>query len=220
MHIQCTNGTPIVDTLDHLPPLPLLIDYSGTITKQDELGIYHALRLHDRVHHIHLRNLPPSIFYKCLAHMDAHFPILDHLALWFATDKFTTHALPKAFQAPNLRHLTLPGIGQPKRLRLLTSAVSLITLGLRNIQASSYFRPRLLVARLSSLPQLEELSIQFSIPIPRPSTEMELLGDKATPVTLPNLKKLWFLGVSGYLESFVAQIRVPLLMQLDITLFN
>jgi hypothetical protein len=23
MHILCTNGTPIVDTLDHLPPLPL-----------------------------------------------------------------------------------------------------------------------------------------------------------------------------------------------------
>ena len=57
-----------------------------------------------------------------------------------------------------------------------------------NIRASGYFRPRLLVARLQSLPQLEELSIGFSIPIPRPSAERELLGEQGTPVTLPNLK--------------------------------
>ena len=224
MSIECTNGTPIVDTLVHLPPLPLSIHYDFPITKRDELGIYHALQLHDRVWYIHLRDLPPSIFHKCLAYMDAHFPILTYLlaylALRFATDKTTSLALPKAFLAPNLLNLTLPGIGQPKRLRLLTSTVSLVTLDLWIIQASSYFRPRLLVARLSSLPQLEELSIQFSIPIPRPSAERELLGEQRTPVTLRNLKSLEFQGVSTYLESFVAQIRAPLLKQLWITLFN
>jgi hypothetical protein len=60
--------------------------------------------------------------------------------------------LPKAFLAPNLRHLALPGISPPKRLRLLTSTVSLVTLKLSNIQTSSYFRPRLLVARLRPSP--------------------------------------------------------------------
>ena len=103
---------------------------------------------------------------------------------------------------------------------MLTSTVSLVTLTLSNIQTSSYFRPRLLVARLQSLPLLEELTIGFSIPIPRPSTERELLGENGAPTTLPNLKTLSFYGVGAYLESLVAQIRAPLLEQLEIWLFN
>ena len=219
MHIHCTHGTPIADTLDYLPPLPLLINYSETITKQDELGLYHALRLHDHVLYIDLY-LPPSILHKCPVLMDGPFPILEHLSLWSAAEKITTLTLPKAFLAPNLRHLDIPGITPLRRLRLLTSTVSLVTLMLRDIQASSYLRPRLLVARIGSLPQLEELSIQFSAPIPRPSVEMELLGEKGTPVILPNLKTLKFRGVSAYLESLVAQIMTPLLERLDITFFN
>ena len=219
MHIRCTNGTPILDRLDHLPPLPLVVDYRYTIAEQDELGIYHALRLRDRVRIVHLR-LPPLILHKCLVLMDQHFTILEDLSLSFADDKIKTLTLPKAFLAPNLRRLDLPGIGLPKRLRVLTSTDSLVTLMLLNIQASGYFRPRLLVARLGSLPQLEELSIGFSIPIPRPSAERELLGEERTPVALPNLKTLVFQGVSAYLESLIAQIRAPLLKRLDITLFN
>ena len=219
MHIQCTNGTPILDTLDHLPPLPLLIKYTNTMTEEDEFGICHALRLHDRVRHISL-HLPPSTLHKCLVLMDNHFPMLEHLSLSFTVDKITTLSLPKAFLAPNLHHLAIPGIKPLKRLRVLASTVSLVKVVLWNIQASSYFRPRLLVARLQSLPQLEELSIGFSIPIPRPSSERELLGEEGTPVMLPKLKYLRFRGVSLYLESLVAQISALLLERLDITLFN
>jgi hypothetical protein len=57
MHIEYTNGN-LVDTLDHLPPLPLFVNYnisnyipySDTMMEQfernrrDELGIHHALR--------------------------------------------------------------------------------------------------------------------------------------------------------------------------------
>jgi hypothetical protein len=218
MHIHCTNGTG-VDTLDHLPPLPLLLDYRSTLTGEVELlGIFLALQLHDRVRHIYLQ-LWPSILHKCLMLMADHFPILEDLTL-MSTDPLTPLTLPKAFLAPNLRHLTLSGIGLPKRLRLLTSTTSLVTLNLWDIQASSYFRPRLIVARIRSLPQLEELHISFSVPIPRPSTERELLGEQGTPVTLPNLNTLEFQGVSVYLESFIAQIRAPGLKRLGITLFN
>ena len=73
---------------------------------------------------------------------------------------------------------------------------------------------------LRSLPQLEELSIGFSIPLPRPSAERELLHELEAPVTLPVLKHLTFRGVGAYLDSFLAQIRAPLLEQLGITLFN
>jgi hypothetical protein len=221
MHIICTIGTPIVDTLDHLPPLPLFVDYRATttISGQDKLGIYHALLLRDRVRRIDL-HLLPSILQESLVLMDKPFPKLEHLSLSFPVDKITTLTLPtNTFLAPNLRHLALLGIRLPKRLQFLSSTVSLVTLELTNIGASGYFRPRLLVARLQSLPHLEKLSIGFSIPIPRPSAERELLGKQGTPVTLPNLKNLKFKGVSAYLERLVAQIRVPLLERLNITLF-
>jgi len=219
MHIHCTNGTPIVDTLDHIPPLQLRVDYSNTLTRQDELGICQALRLHDRVRYLYL-DLEPSILHKCLMLMVEHFPILEDLTLTSVVNSLIPLTLSKAFLAPNLRRLSLSGISLPKRLRLLTSTISLVTLKLWAIQASSYFRPRLLVARLRSLPQLEKLHIGFSAPIPRPSTKRELLGEQGTPVTLPSLKTLMFKGVSVYLESFIAQIRAPVLKWLDITFFN
>ncbi|KAN0133879.1 hypothetical protein V8E53_008311 [Lactarius tabidus] len=222
MHIRCTNGTPVVDTLDHLPPLPLFVDYvytDATMTEKAELGIYHTLQLHDRVRHISLR-LPPSILHKVLVLMDQHFPILDHLSLSLAAESSITLTLPQAFRAPNVRYIALPSIRPPGILRFLTSTVSVVTLELTNIKTSSYFRPRVLVARLQSLPQLQDLFIHFSIPIPRPSTERELLGEQRAPVTLPSLKNLWFKGAGAYLESLVAQIGVPHLEQLHITLFN
>ena len=215
----------MVDTLDHLPPLPLFIRYHDKsitgLTERDELGIYHVLRLHGRVRHLELALLP-SILHKAVVLMDGRFPILEHLSLSFAStiESGLPLTLPKNFLAPNLRHLDLPSISPPKRLRVLTSTVSLVKLVLSNIRTASYFRPRLLVARLSSLPQLEELFIGFSIPIPRPSTERELLGEQGTPVTLPSLTDLQFEGVGAYLESFVAQIMAPHLEQLGITLFN
>jgi len=152
--------------------------------------------------------------------MDEPFPALEHFSLSFTVDKIITLTLPKTFLAPNLRHLVLLGIRLPKRLRLLSSTVSLVTLVLTNIRASGYIRPRLLVARLQSLLRLEELYIGFSVPIPRPSAEGELLGKQGTPVTLPNLKNLTFRGVGAYLECLIAQIRAPLLERLVITLFN
>ena len=228
MHIKCTNGTPTLDTLDHLPPLPLFIDYWYTmrgvsiLTEKDELGIYHALRLHERIYHIDLI-LPPSILHKIFLQLDGHFPILEHLSLTFSAPTIDANLpprLPKGFLAPNLHQLSLPGISPPRRLRVFTSTVSLVTLELRNIQTSSYFRPRLLVARLSFLPLLEALCIEFSAPIPRPSTERELLGEKGAPVKPPCLTKLEFRGVGAYLESLIAQIKVPLLERLWIALFN
>ena len=230
MHIKCTNGSPMVDTLDHLPPLPLFVDYRHTgpgftmLTEQDELGIYNAFRLRDRVCHIDLK-LPPSILHTVVMLMHEHFPILEHLSLSFSANGENSlpltlpTLLPAAFVAPNLQHLALPCINPPRRLQFLTSTVSLVTLELTNIQTSSYFRPRLLVTHLQSLPQLKELYIGFSIPILSPSTEMELLNEQGAPVMLPSLKCLSFRGVSAYLESLVAQIKVPRLEQLGITLF-
>jgi hypothetical protein len=222
MFIRCTNGTPIMDTLAHLPPLPLFIDYQYTtasITPQDQLAIGHALLLRDRVRHLDLQ-LPPSILHTLLPLMSEPFSLLEHLSLSYANRGDPNLILPKTFRTPNLRHLSLVGIDIPKRLRLLTSTISLVTLVLTNIRAPGYFIPRLLAARLHSLPQLEKFSIGFAVPLPRPNAERELLSKRGATVTLPNLKHLAFQGVSAYLECLVAQIRTPLLERLEITLFN
>jgi hypothetical protein len=220
MHIQCTNGTPIVDTLDHLPPLPLLVEYKYTLTKQDELGIYRALRLYDRVREICLILRSP-ILQKFLVLLEEHFPRLERLYL-IPTHGLRTFTLPKAFLAPKLRHITLSGISPCKDMWFLTSTVSLNTLvflGIERFEASSYFRPSLLVARLGSLPHLQELIIWFSIPM-LPESLDQPLGEQGTPITLPSLKTLEFHGFNTYLESLIAQIRAPLLEQLKITLFK
>ncbi|KAH8996487.1 hypothetical protein EDB86DRAFT_2829149 [Lactarius hatsudake] len=116
--------------------------------------------------------------------------------------------LPTTFLALNPRHLTLVlGVDLPKELLLLTSTVSLIILTLTN-------------TRVSALPQLEELSIGFSILLPRPSAERELLVTLETLVTVHTLKRLTFQGTSAHLESLIARHTAPLLEQLSITLFN
>ena len=228
MHIECINGYPIIlDTLDHLPPLPLFICYldeiyTPTLVRLSNLRIYHPLQLHGRLCHIDL-SLRPSMMDEAVMLMDEHFPILKYLSLSYPYPNNPARTLPnfpKGFLSPNLHHLSLPNISPPRRLQFLTSTVSLVMLELHDIQTSSYVRPRVLVARLQTLPLLEHLFIGFSIPIPDPSAEMELLGEERTPVALPSLKIFKFCGVGTYLESLVAQIRVPLLEKLNITLFN
>ncbi|KAH8983456.1 hypothetical protein EDB92DRAFT_1574130 [Lactarius akahatsu] len=223
MHILCTNGSPVLNTLAHLPSLPLVIDYqdeTGTMGAKDELGMSQALQLRDRVRRIVL-SIPPASLHKLIVLMDDSYPILEHLCL-SSTAKGADADLiiPRTFVAPNLCHLDLLGISLPTKLPPLSSTVALVTLTLTNVQSSGYFLPKHLVTRLRFLPQLEELSVGFSIPIPRPSAESELWNAPEPPVTLPVLKRLTFRGVSAYLESLVAQISTPLLEHLGITVFN
>ncbi|KAH8999890.1 hypothetical protein EDB86DRAFT_618187 [Lactarius hatsudake] len=225
MHILCTNGSPVVDTLAHLPSLPLVIDYdhqdaTRSIGTKDELGVSHALQLRDRIRRVVL-SIPPASLHKLLVFMDGSYPILEHLRLSSTAREVDEGIiLPRTFMAPNLRYLNLLGIGLLTKLPPLSFTVALVTLTLTNIQSSGYFLPKHLVTRLRFLPQLEELSVCFSIPIPRPSAESELWNVSETPVTLPALKRLTFRGVSAYLESLVAQISAPLLEHLGITTFN
>ncbi|KAH8986778.1 hypothetical protein EDB86DRAFT_2223078 [Lactarius hatsudake] len=223
-HILCMVSAPMVNMLPLLPPLPLVIDFQSLfISSRDELGISHALRLRNRVRHVDLRILP-SILRKLLVLMDEPFPRLERLSLESSArhDKDTDLMIPKTFLAPNLRHLELHGVNLSNELQLLSSTISLVTLTLTNIGGSGYFLPKHLITRLRSFRQLEELSIDFPIPIPLPHTspESDALDALETPVTLPKLKCFTFGGVSAYLESLVAQIRAPLLERLSIKLFD
>lgn len=220
MYILCTNGSPVVQQLAHLPPIPLVIDYqyaTPTVIAPESWGIFHALQMRDRVRRVVL-HMPTSSLEDLIVIMDEPFPLLEQLTI-SSTTEGTSPKLPETFLAPNLRHLTLSGITLPGELTLL-SIVSVVTLTLTNIQATSYFLPKHLVTHLCSFSQLEELTIGFSTPLPRPSSESELSDALESPVTLPTLRRFTFKGVTAYLDNLVSQIRTPLLEQLSITLFN
>jgi hypothetical protein len=151
--------------------------------------------------------------------MNKLFSILVDLSLLSTTTEETNIILPETLQAPNLRRLSLHGIGLPTGLTLLSSAIALSTLSLTCIGASCYFPPGHLVTRLQGLPHLEELSIGFTIPIPLPSSEEEMLPALIPLVTLPTLRQLTFRGVDIYLDNLIAQINAPILEQLSLTLF-
>jgi hypothetical protein len=152
--------------------------------------------------------------------MNKLFPRLEDLSLLSTTTEEMELILPETLQAPNLRRLALHGIGLPKGLPLLSSAIALSTLSLTDVGASCYFPPGHLITHLQSLPYLEELSIGFAIRIPLPGSEKELLPPPIPPVTLPTLRQLTFRGVDVYLENLVGQINAPLLERLNLTLIS
>ena len=211
-----------MDTLSHLPPLPLIIHYldrTRTITRKDEGNMYLGLQQHDRVRQVVLQ-APSSKLRMWLEPMNKLFPILEELSLLStATDsEKMSQALPELLQAPKLHRLSLHGISLPKGLSLISSTTALSTLSLTHIRESSYVPPGHLLARLQGLPHLEELSIGFAIPIPLPSSEGELLSVPITPVTLPTLRRLKFRGEHDYLNNLIAQINTPLLERLTVSL--
>ena len=217
--LSLTKYSPLMDKLGHLPPIPLIINYSDrtrTMTLQDEGNICLGLKQHDRVHQVNLQS-PSSSFCSWLLQMNQCFSRLVDLSLLSATAEMEEMnlVLPETFQAPNLRRLSLHGIGLPTNLPLLSSAIALSTLSLTHIRAYCYFPPGHLVTQLKSLPHLEELSIGFAI-LPG-----ELLLTSISPVTLvtlPALRRLTFRGMDPYLDSLVAQIDTPLLERLTVTL--
>ena len=223
MSLVLTINSPSINTLLHLPPIPLFI-YSpdhgkgamSVMSRKDEENIRFGLQWVDRVVQVYLRARPSSLR-RCLGQMNQLFPRLGDLSL-LSTSTEENLVLPETFQAPDLRRLALHGIGLSTRSTLKLSAISLSTLSLTHIGASSYLSPGHLVKQLQGLPYLEKLSIGFAIPIPLPSTEGKLLPAPMPPVTLPFLRRLTFRGVGVYLDNLVAQITAPLLERLDLTL--
>ena len=221
MYLRLTNGFPSLNRLRHLPPLPMVIDYSvkpSTFALKDEDNILAGLRQNGRVHRLAL-HAPSSRLQKWLTALDKPFPRLGDLSLLSTTTEETNLVLPETLNAPFLHHLSLQGIGLSKGLSSLSSMITLSTISLTHIRDSCYFSPGHLVTQLRDLLLLEELSIGFANPIPLPSSEAELLPAPIPPVTLPNLGRLTFRGVGVYLDNLVAQINTPLLEQLSLTLF-
>ncbi len=216
--LVCTHGTPVVDMLAHSPPFPLIIDYLGDITAEDEPGILFALEQHDRVRRVRFQ-LPVPKLQQLITATNEEYPILEHLIMRpLIEDNNPILILPDTLQAVHLRHLTLTSFALPIRSRLLTTAAGLVTLNLIIRHPSSYFPPSSLIQWLSYMPQLETLVI-LVLPVRDLDIERQLAH---TPVmtTLPNLRWFGFQGVNAYLEAVVYRLTTPRLEKLQILFFN
>ncbi|KAI0286290.1 hypothetical protein BC826DRAFT_1049368 [Russula brevipes] len=212
--------------LAHSPRLPLTIDYfdsnhDNTGTEEDERGIMLALRHPERVRRIRLRMCEEKL-QRLVTIMDNVFPSLEILVLSSHTPASRSGLpLPKTFRAPQLHHFLLMNfafsIGSP----LLTTAAGIVALWLEDIHPSAYFPPNDLIQQLAHLPHLETLGIGFQSPVPNRDIDRELLLTPiATHVTLPNLRWLFFRGVSAYLEALLPRMTAPRLEKLYIMFFN
>ena len=215
-------GTPVADMLAHSPPFPLVIDFfRHDITAEDEKGIVLALEQRHRIRRIRLE-IPIQNLQKLIVSIDEEYPILEYLTMApLFGDKNLNLKLPVTLRAPHLSHLGLFGFTIPTGSQLLPTAVGLVTLCLATADPSTYFNPFVLLQWITIMPQLKTLVVLFYFPVANHDVERQVsrianLGH----VTLPNLRHLWFRGVSAYLETFVRRISAPRLQKFQILFFQ
>ena len=224
LQLHCTAGTPVMKTLDVWPPLPIVINASGTELFKGKLdtdyvtdNIIAALKHNNRVCQLTLSFIPLE---EVLAAMQQPFPALTLLNLRrherevvpIDADSFLGGSAPPHLQTLKLFEIPIPGL--PK---LLLSATHLVLLELWDIPHSGYISPEAMVTGLSVLTRLENLVIDFKSPQSRPDRRRP---PPRTRALLPVLTELWFKGVTEYLEDVVARIDAPLLDDLNITFFH
>ena len=219
LHLLFTHDTPVADMLAHSPPLPLIIDhFDHGIWAHDRHGIMLALLHRDRVRRIRLTGHIPFIEWLIVA-IDYEFPMLEYLCITLKDN--AALKLPRTFQAPRLRHLVLANLAPSIESPLLSGATGLVTLSLQYVHPSAYFRPNELLQRVSLLPHLETLRVEFHPSVSHRALEHELSHMPNTIyVTLPNLRSFGFGGFSSYLEAFLSQITAPRFEALHIAFFD
>jgi hypothetical protein len=219
LQLLCTSSTPVRETLDVWPLLPIVIRAKG-IKVMD--NIIAALEHNDRIRELELFLVPNSQMEYVLAAMQQPFPTLTRLWLQPKLQGETAPVVPASFlggSAPRLQALRLYDISFLGLPKLLLSATHLVDLDFGRIPHSGYISPEAIVAGLSMLTRLEKLVIGFDSPRSCPDRKSRR-PRPPTRTLLPDLIKLQFKGVSEYLEDLVARINAPLLDNLVITFFH
>ena len=217
LELLCNARTPVRETLDVWPPLPIVILVLSNEMWGDD-SIIAALEHNDRICDIFVSFVPSSQWGNVLEVLQQPFPSLETLQLTFE-DK-ASPVLPDSFlggSAPSLERLLLDHIPFPGLPKLLLSATHLVDLELSTIPHSGYISPEVIVTCLSVLTRLKRIFIGFKSPQSRPDRRRP---PPPTRTLLHILDSLRFRGVSEYLEDLVARIDVPLLKQLEITFFH
>jgi hypothetical protein len=220
LQLCCTEATPVRETLDIWPPLPILVSYYSPIWGMD--NTFAALEHKDRISYLDLNKVPSSHSEKVLETMQHPFPALKFLGLEFSDE--TVPVDPASFlggSAPRLGYLRLGRIPFPGLPNLLLSATHLADLTLLRVPHSGYISPEGMVACLSMLTRLRSLVFGFESPRSRPDrNSRQPPPPTVTRTLLPVLTMLWFRGVGEYLEDLVARIDAPLLDNLQATFFH
>jgi len=147
--------------------------------------------------------------------LDKAFPTLEALSLQ-SGNNYTTRGLPDNFVAPQLRSLHLRNVTISAESLLLINATNVVSLQIEQFPPFVDLDPRNVAMLLSSLPQLESLSIFFSFyPVPMAAWE----HTQITRVVLPRLWMLKCQGHVGYLEDLLALINTPLLQYFYVACF-
>ena len=223
LRLYCRAGTPVRETLDVWPPLPIVLMVYGDEV-WDEGDIVAVLERNDRVCGIDLwpGYVPNWRLEKLFAALRQPFPTLTRLQLHCEARDETAPVFPNSFlggSAPLLQSLILGGIPCPGLPKLLLSAIQLTTLELSGIPFSGYFPPEAIAIGLSVLTRLEKLIIEFDSPQCRPDRNSRR-PPSHTRILLPVLTSFQFKEVGEYFEDLVARIDAPLLNDLEITFFH
>jgi hypothetical protein len=217
LRLFCEARTPVRETLDVWPLLPIIISvHRPQIWDAD--NIVAALERNDRICNLTFLDISRSQSEKVLGEMQQPFPALTSVWLRFKSSP----VIPASFlggSAPSLRTFALERIPFPGLPKLLLSATHLVDLDLRDIPHSGYFSPETIVTCVSTLTALKGLRVEFESPRSCPDRRSRHPPPR-TRNLLPVLTKLWFKGVSEYLEDLVARINAPLLDNLLITIYN
>ena len=220
LRLYCTSRSPVMKSLDVWPSsLPIVIHMGNANYTFNMDNVIAALKQNDRICRLSLSVSKPSSWEKIFATMQQPFPALTSINLTnrgeiapVDADSFLGGSAP-----PHLQTLSLDGIPIPGLPKLLLSATHLVHLFLLKIPHSGYFSPKAMVACLSVLTRLESLHIGFKSPRSRPDRRHP---PPRTRALLPVLTELYFIGVSEYLEDFVARINAPLLNKLTVFFFH
>ena len=218
LQLLFTHGTPVLETLDCWPTLPIVVQYGGSPAlsppaSEDDDNIMAALKHSDRVTSISLT--VTSSLLKKLSALERPFSELEDLVLLSRNGDSPT--LPRAFLwGSRRRRLRLTGMTSPALLQLLNSSRSLVYLHLHEVLDSSHIPPDALTRALSGMVQLRSISLHF-LSTANHLTPMLPSGEV---VVLPALSRLDFKGTVKYLEDLVARIETPLLEDIEVSFLD
>ena len=170
LRLLYTGRSPVRETLDVWPDLPISIRGSYDLKSKSMNNIISVLKHNDRICEIVLEDIPSPLLERfALAIMTQDsFPALTRLKLW----SFDAHAptLPETFlsgYSPRLKTLHLQCIPFPALSQLLFHSNELSGLRVMDIPRSGYITPEAMIIGLSSLTKLTTLTLEFRSPLPR-----------------------------------------------------
>jgi hypothetical protein len=218
LRLICTHGTPVLESLDLWPTLPIVVQYGGSqeLDPGDEDNIMAALKRFDRVSSISLT--VTSSLLERLSTIEKTFWWLEDLVLQSQVGVWLT--LPSTFRwGPRLRRLHLTRISFPSLPWLLLSSKKLVDVQLHDYACEAFwFSQGVLAYALSGMSELRTLLLDF-----RPTTSFEFIDAPTQPVErffIPTLTCLKYRGISKYLDTLMARIDAPRLTGIEVTFFG